>query len=117
RWRAEQPVTTLDVFLVRMLADCGFEWAPGTRRGNDVENFLRLARMRGEEYGLARFLLETESLKDAISTESDLADEDQGNCVQVMTAHAAKGLEFPVTIIAAMEKGTQRNTAPVTFTP
>ena len=34
-----------------------------------------------------------------------------------MTAHSAKGLEFPVTIIAAMDKGTQRNSAPVTFTP
>ncbi len=34
-----------------------------------------------------------------------------------MTAHSAKGLEFPVTIIAAMDKGTQRNSAPATFTP
>src|ERR1700690_1984537 len=53
----------------------------------------------------------------AVSTESDLSDEDQGNRVQVMTAHAAKGLEFRVTIIAAMHKGTQRESAPVTFTP
>jgi CRISPR/Cas system-associated exonuclease Cas4 (RecB family) len=34
-----------------------------------------------------------------------------------MTAHSAKGLEFPITIIAAMHKGIQRNSAPVTFTP
>ena len=51
-----------------------------------------------------------------MSAESELSDADQGNCVQVMTAHAAKGLEFPVTIIAGMEKGTQRSSASITFT-
>ena len=34
-----------------------------------------------------------------------------------MTAHAAKGLEFPVTIIAAMHQGTRQGSASVTFTP
>jgi ATP-dependent exoDNAse (exonuclease V) beta subunit len=56
-------------------------------------------------------------LKKAVRVESELSDADEGDCVKVMTAHAAKGLEFPVTIIAAMDKGTQRDTSPVTFTP
>ena len=107
----------LELLLVRALADCGFQWTPGTVEGDNVESFLRLARTIGSSRGLADLLREIESLEGAVNLESDLADKDQGNAVQVMTAHAAKGLEFPVTIIAAMDKGTQRNSAPVTFTP
>jgi ATP-dependent exoDNAse (exonuclease V) beta subunit len=112
-----QPVLPLELLLVRALSDCGFEWTPGTVACDNVESFLHLARTRGDGRGLTDFLNEIESLERAINLESDLADKDQGNSVQVMTAHAAKGLEFPVTIIAAMDKGTQRNSAPVTYTP
>lgn len=117
RWRTEQPVLPLELLLVRALTDCGFQWTPGTVTGDNIESFLHLVRTRGEQRGLLGLLAEIESLQKAINLESDLADKDQGNAVQVMTAHSAKGLEFPVTIIAAMDKGTQRNSAPVTFTP
>lgn len=117
RWREEQPVLPLEVLIVRALSDCGFRWIPGTVAAGNVESFLHLARTRGEERGLAGLLHEIESLQKAVNAESDLSDDDQGDCVQVMTAHSAKGLEFPITIIAAMEKGTQGSTAPVTFTP
>jgi len=116
-WRELQPVVSLELLLVRALSDCGFDWTPGTTIAGNVESFLHLARTRGDSRSLPEFLLEIESIEKAVNLESDLADKDQGNCVQVMTAHAAKGLEFPVTIIAAMDKGTQRNSAPVTFTP
>jgi ATP-dependent helicase/nuclease subunit A len=111
RWRGEQPVVPLAVLISRVLSDCGIEFT------DNIESFLRLARTRGDGRDLAAFLREIDSLQKAVSTESELSDADQGNCVQVMTAHAAKGLEFPVTIIAAMEKGTQRDSASVTFTP
>jgi ATP-dependent helicase/nuclease subunit A len=117
RWRAEQSVVSLELLLVRALTDCGFQWTPGTVTADNVESFLHLARTRGERLGLVDFLNEIESLENAINLESDLSDKDQGNAVQVMTAHSAKGLEFPITIVAAMDKGTQRNSAPVTFTP
>lgn len=117
RWRADQPVIPLDVLIVRVLSDCGFEWVPGSARGDNVEAFLRLARGSAGDRTLLEFLRELESIEGAMSAESDLSDEDQGNAVQVMTAHAAKGLEFAVTIVAAMHKGTQRSGATVTFTP
>lgn len=116
RWRAEQPVIPLEQLLVRALTDCGFEWIPGTDIASNVESFLQLARTRGPHRSLNTLLEEIESLERAVNLESDLADKDQGNAVQVMTAHAAKGLEFAVTIIAAMDKGTQRTSAAVTFT-
>ena len=111
RWRAQQPVLPLDLLLSRALSDCGFSV------NDNIESFLHLARTRGEGRSLHRFLREIESIQKAVSTESELSDEDQGNCVQVMTAHAAKGLEFKVTIIAGMDKGTLRTSTPVTFTP
>ena len=117
RWRADQPVTPLEVLLVRALSDSGFQWIPGTVTAGNVESFLHLARTEGDDLGLAGLLREIESLQKAVNLESDLSDKDQGNCVQVMTAHSAKGLEFPVTIIAAMDKGTRSGTAPATFTP
>jgi ATP-dependent helicase/nuclease subunit A len=117
RWRAELDTVPLDVLIARMLSDSGLSWTPGSLAAANVEAFLHLARTKGTERGLLGFLRELETLETAINTESDLSDEDQGNAVQVMTAHAAKGLEFPVTIIAAMDKGTQRSSAPVTFTP
>ena len=117
RWRADQPVTPLEVLLVRALSDCGFQWIPGTVIAGNVESFLHLARTQGDDRGLAGLLREIESLQKAVNLESDLSDKDQGNSVQVMTAHSAKGLEFPVTIIAAMDKGTKSGTAPATFTP
>jgi ATP-dependent helicase/nuclease subunit A len=122
RWREQRPVTPLEILIVRALSDCGIEWAPGTVFGGNIESYLHLARTRGEARHFTEFLQEIESLQKAINLESDLSDRDlstnnQGNCVQVMTTHAAKGLEFPVTIIAGMDKGTQRNSAPATFTP
>ncbi len=116
-WREAQPVIPLELLLIRALTGCGFEWIPGTIAADNIENFLHLARTKGADRTLEDFLREIESLEKAVNLESDLADRDQGNVVQVMTAHSAKGLEFPVTIIAAMDKGTQRNSAPVTFTP
>ena len=117
RWRADISIAPLDVLIARMLSDCGFEWSPGSVSGDNVEAFLHLARTRGANRTLLEFLHELESIESAINAESDLSDADQGNCVQVMTAHAAKGLEFPVTIIAGMEKGTRQSSAAVSFTP
>ncbi|MDP9170451.1 MAG: UvrD-helicase domain-containing protein, partial [Acidobacteriota bacterium] len=111
RWRDDQPVIALDLLIVRMLSDCGFT------PNENVEAFLKLARANGGRLGLLEFLRELESMESAVSAESELSDEDQGNTVQVMTAHAAKGLEFAVTIIAAMHKDPRRTGAGVTFTP
>ncbi|HVW84135.1 MAG TPA: UvrD-helicase domain-containing protein, partial [Bryobacteraceae bacterium] len=117
RWREDQQIIPLDVLIARALSDCRFDWMPGSIPGQNIEAFLHLARTRGAGRPLLEFLHELESLENAVSAETDLSDEDQGNCVQVMTAHASKGLEFPVTIIAGMEKGTQRSSPSISFTP
>ncbi len=117
RWRVTVGLVSLDVLISRALTDCGFTWSPGSPAGENIEAFLHLARTRGAGRPIESFLHELKSIESAASAEAELSDDDQGNRVQVMTAHAAKGLEFPVTIVAAMEKGPQRSSAPVTFTP
>ncbi|MDE3198845.1 MAG: PD-(D/E)XK nuclease family protein, partial [Acidobacteriota bacterium] len=117
RWRADAGIITLDLLISRMLTDCGVNWQPGSVEGDNIEAFLQLARGRGSEGSLLDFLRDLESIEAAVSAESELSDEDSGNRVQVMTAHAAKGLEFPVTIVAGMEKGTRSGPGPVSFTP
>lgn len=116
RWRQDEPIIPLDILLARALTDCGQSWRPNSRDGVNIESFLQLARTTGPGMDLPAVLQEIDSLANAAGTESDLADEDQGNCVQVMTAHAAKGLEFKITIIAGMEKGPRRESRPITFT-
>ena len=120
RWRAARQIVPLDVLISGALSDCGVHWSPADIDGMNIEAFLHLARTRGNQRGnprpLLEFLRELESVEGAINTESELSDTDQGECVQVMTAHAAKGLEFPVTIIAAMNKETRRSTASIAFT-
>jgi ATP-dependent exoDNAse (exonuclease V) beta subunit len=117
RWRAAVGTVSLDVLIGRALTDSGLVWRPGSPEGENIEAFLRLARTRGANRSIEAFLHELKSIEGAASAEAELSDDDQGNRVQVMTTHAAKGLEFPVTIVAAMERGPQRSTAPVTFTP
>jgi len=117
RWRADAGVVPLDALIGRMLSDCGYAWTPGDTAGDNVEAYLHLARTRGVGRALKEFLRELDSIESAVDAESELSDKDQGNRVQVMTAHAAKGLEFPVTIIAGMDRGTRRDTAAVAFTP
>jgi ATP-dependent exoDNAse (exonuclease V) beta subunit len=116
RWRQDVAIVPLDILLSRALSGCGISWTPGTIEAANIESFLELARTAGKAMDLPSFLLEVDSLARSAGTDSELADEDQGNCVQVMTAHAAKGLEFPVTIVAGMEKGSRRDSRPITFT-
>jgi ATP-dependent exoDNAse (exonuclease V) beta subunit len=116
RWRRDVAIVPLDILLSRALSECGVSWMPGTIEAANIESFLELARTAGRAMDLPSFLLEVDSLARAAGTDSELADEDQGNCVQVMTAHGAKGLEFPVTIVAGMEKGSRRDSRPITFT-
>jgi ATP-dependent helicase/nuclease subunit A len=116
RWRAARQILPLDILIGEVLSDCGVSWVPGATDAANIEAFLHLARTRGSQKSLLGFLRELESVEGAVNTESELSDADQGDRVQVMTAHAAKGLEFPVTIIAAMNKETQRSSAPIAFT-
>ncbi len=116
RWRESEPVIAADLLIARALTESGIAWVPGTPEGDNVASYLQLARSRGEGRDLQAFLHEVELAGADLSKESELADRDQGNRVQVMTAHASKGLEFPVVILAAMGRGTGTDYGGASFT-
>ncbi|HEV2975865.1 MAG TPA: UvrD-helicase domain-containing protein [Solirubrobacteraceae bacterium] len=82
----------------------------GERRLANVQKLLRLARRFEAEEGrdLRAFLDHAERLAGAAAIEPDApVDSAEPDAVRLMTAHAAKGLEFPVVCVADL--GRQPN--------
>ncbi len=104
RWRAAAAQIPLDRVLLRALDEMGVVWDPLTTRGANVEKFLQVARAN-ETMTLGEFVDYVEALRSANPREADSPIDETQDAVQIMTAHAAKGLEFPVVILAAMDKG------------
>ena len=117
RWRQEQFTLPIDLLIVRALGDCGFDWIPESNTGANVERYLHLARTVGDGLNLPKFLAEVTGIAEALDKEAELSDDDQGDRVQVLTVHAAKGLEFPVVFVAAMEKEGRGANNSFNFTP
>lgn len=105
-WRKsiDGPVREL---LERILMETGYaEWVKETDRGQEryenIQELITAAQQfddSAEGGGLVQFVAET-----ALATDLDRWDPDQP-AVSVMTLHAAKGLEFPVVYIYALEDG------------
>ncbi len=102
--------TDFNTFLDDLLNVTGYKEALKKDEKGDVryENILELKTMLKEsektydtkdKRTLLTYVLEDISLK---SQEDDVSDEDS---VTLMTMHAAKGLEFPVVFIVALEQG------------
>lgn len=81
--------------------------ADGTNEGEERADNIEQLRVKARDYvdlapreGLARFL-------EDVALVSDVDQLDTGaNAITLITLHAAKGLEFPVVVIAGMEEGT-----------
>ena len=106
QWSAQQD-TPLRQRIARVLAESGYEqWLRGQPEGEErvanIEELLTAAEEFERDTGsddLAEFLATS-----ALTTDLDRWDQDQG-AVSLMTLHAAKGLEFPVVYIVAVEDG------------
>ncbi|MHB8079179.1 MAG: ATP-dependent helicase, partial [Candidatus Krumholzibacteriia bacterium] len=108
-WRAAEADTPLPALLERIMIETGYrEWLtaddPSTAEGR-LENVAELvnaaqAFVEATEGGrLAVFLEQT-----ALVADADAVRDDEG-VVRLMTIHTAKGLEFPVVILAGCEEG------------
>jgi ATP-dependent helicase/nuclease subunit A len=69
----------------------------GARKVNNVEKLIEMAR-RNSRLSLGEFLRYLEELTDRETREGEAAIE-TGGAVQLMTVHAAKGLEFPIVAL------------------
>jgi ATP-dependent helicase/nuclease subunit A len=93
----------------------------GGRQRRNVEKLLALARDVGGE-GLSRFLRRVEALQSREVREGEArpgVPDPESGAVQVMSIHAAKGLEFPVVVVADLGRGkyTPREAPLLRFDP
>ncbi len=65
-----------------------------------IRRFISESEVNGEKLGVKDFLKRIDDMGDELS----LAFSGGGNSVSIMTAHASKGLEFPIVIIAGLDK-------------
>ena len=108
RWRALAAELPVPELLERVLADVGYgAWLeqddPLTAAGRqeNVQELVNAAHAFHEATdggGLGRFLEQT-----ALVADADTIADDEG-VVRLMTIHAAKGLEFPVVVLAGVEE-------------
>jgi ATP-dependent exoDNAse (exonuclease V) beta subunit len=117
RWRATRDYTPIDQVLLRAMDECGYEGPTGPRGAANIEKFLAQARAASARQTLAEFVEEIEILRESKPREPDAPPEDSANAVKIMTVHAAKGLEFPVVFLAAMQKGIDAKPGAISFSP
>ena len=116
-WRLQREATSFDRLLLGALDDCGYPAEPGTRAWANIEKFLAQARRAAGRMSLDRFVDELAIIRDSDPREFDAPPDDSSNAVNVMTVHAAKGLEFPVVFVSALHKGVQTKPPVVAFSP
>ncbi len=107
-WRAAAPEMSVPELLDRVLENVGYadwlEMDDATTAATRLENVAELVNgahafhEQSDGGTVAQFLEQT-----ALVADADTIPDDQG-VVRLMTVHAAKGLEFPVVIIAGAEE-------------
>ncbi len=113
--RADRDTLPVRRLLARAIAACGYRSALG-RRADGRRALANLDRLlawidRRAEQGSGGLDRLSEALDDALEyqpTEREARNPgDQGAAVEVLTMHAAKGLEFPVVAVASLQSDAQ----------
>ncbi|MBN9662411.1 MAG: UvrD-helicase domain-containing protein [Acidobacteria bacterium] len=118
RARAYREEIPADRLLSRLMDETGYRDVLSRRGKANVDKFLRLLRdLDASTPGdLTGHLEHIDDLR-ARGKEPNAAEVEFSDAVQVMSIHSAKGLEFPVVVLAAMQKGTQNFSEPLAWTP
>ncbi len=116
RWRSAAHYIPVDRLLAGALADCGYAWTPGTVSGANIEKLLALARNAPKDQSLAEFVHEIQLIREEDAREADSPFDEGLNAVRVITAHASKGLEFPIVFIPGMQTTMNKSVPSLTFT-
>lgn len=122
-WLADARTAADDVspecLLMSAMDATGYESALGLRERANVTKLL--ARLReffnSEPRPLGRIVEELELLRAADPDETSAPSGESANAVHILTAHSAKGLEFPVVFLAALHKGVRRDLPAIAFAP
>jgi ATP-dependent exoDNAse (exonuclease V) beta subunit len=117
RWRLLRESVGFDRLLAEAIDDCGYQPSNGARGAANIDKLLGLARAAAERMTLDQFVAELEVLRDSDLREPDAPPEDSADAVQILTVHSAKGLEFPIVFVAALQKGVASGAPVVAFSP
>ena len=129
KYRSLRDEIPLNVLLSRFLHECGYETGllqseNGRSKLANVRKFLRIAgqiagqaasasRSRFSETVRAIVELQQSGVSEAEATGYD----EKTDAVRLMTLHAAKGLEFPVVILPALDSSPPNTASAVSYSP
>ena len=117
KWRMIRDSVAFDRLLLSAMDECGYPYAAGSRAAANIDKFLAQAREAASRASLDSFGAELAQVRASNPRETDAPPENEADAVNIMTVHAAKGLEFPVVFVAAMHKGVELNPPVVAFEP
>ena len=125
RLRRARDETPIDLLLSRAMAESSYDayllsQPDGRHQVANARKFLELARRQAESSGAAfdALVARIEEMRASKSPEAEAAVLDQSvDAVQLMTIHAAKGLEFPVVILPVLQTGSRSDSPAAVFSP
>ena len=118
KFRQTRDDVSPNLLLSRIIAETGYEtylWSQpaGPHRVANIRKFSELLRRVSQNSGLSfdRIVARVEELRGTQSPEAEAAVHDEAaDAVHVMTLHAAKGLEFPIVFLPALNRGARGRT-------
>ncbi len=123
-WHAAILSEPLPRVVRRMVLDSGIyavyaAMPEGPAMTANLEKLLSICRTKSETVGITPFafvdLMQTSIERNLSEAEADFSD--AGDCVKIMTIHAAKGLEFPVTAVAFCGAEHKETVSSILFDP
>lgn len=114
--RAACAATRLSAVFARFLDESGYAQRLDPQAAANVAKFLGMLDALESRAGrsLPALLEELDHLR-ASSSEANAPALEAGDAVQLMTIHKAKGLEFPIVAVAALDKRDPADRAPAAF--
>jgi ATP-dependent helicase/nuclease subunit A len=105
-----------DRLLAMALDECGYAAGLNDRGRANVDKFLNWIRreFRARPRPLAELLEDLEAMRSA-RAEAEAPAQQAADAVNIMTIHAAKGLEFPVVFVSALHAGRNSSTPVLLF--
>ena len=116
-WREARHYVSPDRLLIRAMDRSGYELTLGPRERANIEKFITLVREAGARQSLDDLVEELERLRESDPREQDSQADESGDAVRVLTIHSAKGLEFPVVFLPALQAGMNKGEAAALLSP